>query len=60
MASQMIEHWPRLPEMQKFYEDFISFRHSTHIEMTGGGRIDGRGYPWWVLLYHNNKKYLPD
>lgn len=60
IASQNIGKWPRLPEMEKFYEDFLSFRMSTYIEITGGGRIDGRGYPWWIILFHNNQKILPD
>jgi hypothetical protein len=46
--------------MQKFYEDFVSFRHCTNIEISGGGRIDGRGFHWWVILFHNDKQLLPD
>jgi polygalacturonase len=26
--------------------------------MSGGGRIDGRGYHWWLVCILNDKKYL--
>jgi hypothetical protein len=30
------------------------------IEINGGGKIDGRGYHWWMLCFLASKKYLPD
>lgn len=44
----------------KYYEDFISFRHSSFIELEGGGKIDGRGYHWWILTLLEPNKYLTD
>jgi polygalacturonase len=30
------------------------------LTIHGGGKIDGRGYHWWVVSILNDKKLLPD
>ena len=55
-----MRNWPKQIETQTYYEDFVSFRHSTHITINGSGKIDGRGYHWWILVFLNDKKYLPN
>lgn len=59
-ASKDVRHWPRQPEIPTYYEDFLSFRSCTLIELRGGGKIDGRGYHWWMLLFLNDKRWLPN
>ncbi len=53
-----MRNWPKQIERPTYYEDFVSFRHSTHITINGSGKIDGRGYHWWILVFLNDKKYL--
>jgi hypothetical protein len=59
IASKNVKHWPRQKDIPTYFEDFLSFWSSSNIEITGGGKIDGRGYHWWMLLFLNDKKYLP-
>ena len=60
IASKNVRQWPRQPDRPEYYQDFISFHHSTHITINGSGKIDGRGYHWWMLCFLASKKYLPD
>jgi len=41
------------------YCDFISINHCNNITIRGGGKIDGRGYIWWLNSWLVTKKYLP-
>jgi hypothetical protein len=58
IASNSIKFWP-LKQNSKQYEDFITFRNCNDIEISGGGKIDGRGYKWWMVAWLNDKKLLP-
>jgi hypothetical protein len=61
IASKSVKHWPLQHDNPRpYYEDFISFRKSSHIQLDGGGKIDGRGYHWWVLTLLAPNKYLRD
>ncbi len=58
IACNRIKHWPR--ESNRFsYPDFIAIRRSHNITLNGGGKIDGRGYIWWLNSWLVTKKYLP-
>lgn len=56
-ASKNILKWPKQPKSQ-YYEDFISCHSCSNITISGGGKIDGRGYHWWLVCILNDKKYL--
>lgn len=56
-ASKNILQWPKQPKSE-YYEDFISCHSCENITISGGGKIDGRGYHWWLVCILNNKKYL--
>lgn len=58
-ASLNILKWPKQPN-SKYYEDFISCYDCSHLEFGGSGKIDGRGYHWWIVCILNDKKYLED
>lgn len=59
-ACNRIKHWPRTSSSNRFsYEDFISITYSNNITLLGGGKIDGRGYIWWLNSWLVTKKYLP-
>lgn len=60
IASKNVKNWPRQHAKPTYYEDFFSFWGCTYIEIEGGGKIDGRGYHWWMLVLLNYKKLLPD
>lgn len=51
-ASKKIRGWPTQPS-SGYYEDFISCHNCDHLTIHGGGRIDGRGYHWWVVCILN-------
>lgn len=57
-ASKSIKHWPKKPS-SNYFEDFLSFYDSSNIEIHGGGKIDGRGYHWWLVCILNIQKILP-
>lgn len=38
--------------------NFIQINNCTNIEICGGGKIDGRGYHWWMILFLDDKKYI--
>ena len=54
-ASKNVTAWPG--GKQKTH--FIYIRNSSYIEISGGGKIDGRGYKWWILEWLQYKKYWP-
>ena len=56
-ASKNVKYWPKDPTTNK-HLNFIDFKNCTNIELNGGGKIDGRGYHWWMLNFLNDKKYL--
>lgn len=58
-ASKLIRGWPTQPQ-SGYYEDFISCHDCNHLTIHGGGKIDGRGYHWWVVCILNDKKILKD
>lgn len=57
-ASKNVLKWPKKPN-SAHYEDFIYISDSSHIEISGGGRIDGRGYHWWMIEWLRLKKLRP-
>lgn len=57
-ASKIIRKWP-LKNNSKDYQDFITCERCSNLEIHGGGKIDGRGYNWWLICILNLKKYLP-
>jgi polygalacturonase len=58
IACNRIKHWPK--NRNNFnYQDFISIVRSNNITLRGGGKIDGRGYIWWLNSWLVTKKYLP-
>jgi polygalacturonase len=58
-ASKLIKGWPT-QSGSGYYEDFISCHSCSYLTIHGGGKIDGRGYHWWVVSILNDKKLLPD
>ena len=58
-ASKLIRGWATQPG-SGYYEDFISCHDCQHLTIHGGGKIDGRGYHWWVVCILNDKKLLTD
>ena len=61
IACNRIKNWPRTARTGTHYsyEDFISISFSDNVTMMGGGKIDGRGYIWWLNSWLVTKKYLP-
>lgn len=41
------------------YFNFISIVNCSNLEIRGGGKIDGRGYIWWLNSWLVSKKYIP-
>jgi hypothetical protein len=58
-ASKLIKGWPR-QDKSGYYEDFISCHSCSYLTIHGGGKIDGRGYHWWLVSILNDQKLLPD
>lgn len=56
-ASKSILKWPKQPD-GKYFQDFISCHQCSYLTISGGGRIDGRGYHWWLVCILDDKKYL--
>ncbi len=59
IACNRIKNWPQRKKNGLDYEDFIAIRRSSNITLNGGGKIDGRGYIWWLNSWLVTKKYLP-
>ena len=62
VACNRIKHWPKETKQVNggiSYLDFISISYSKNIVIRGGGKIDGRGYIWWLNSWLVTKKYLP-
>lgn len=59
-ACNRIRNWPFTGSSKKpNYQNFISISHSDNITLNGGGKIDGRGYIWWLDSWIVDKKYMP-
>lgn len=58
-ACNRIKHWPRTENGRVSYQDFISIEFSNNLTIRGGGKIDGRGYIWWLNSWLVTKKYMP-
>jgi hypothetical protein len=60
-ACNRIRNWPINVNSNKGidYQNFIAISHSKNITLRGGGKIDGRGYIWWLDSWLVDKKYLP-
>lgn len=56
-ASKIIKKWPK---NGNHYLDFLTIHNSQYITMHGGGKIDGRGYNWWLACILNIKKLIPN
>ena len=57
-ASNNITAWP-YEQNSKQKAHFMKIEQSSNIEISGGGKIDGRGYRWWLLEWLQYKKYWP-
>lgn len=52
-----MKFWPRESDTKRHW-NFIQINNCTNIEIRGGGKIDGRGYHWWMILFLDKKKYI--
>lgn len=59
IASKIVKSWPKKIN-STYYQDFLSCTDCHNITIRGGGKIDGRGYHWWIICILNDKKLLPD
>ena len=60
MACNRIKNYPKKTGVNRqYYQDFISIVNSQNITIRGGGKIDGRGYIWWLNTWLVTKKYMP-
>ena len=61
LACNRLKNYPRTQEQNGHYRyvDFISIFNSSNITINGGGKIDGRGYIWWLNAWLVTKKYYP-
>ena len=57
IASKIVKLWPKKPN-STYYQDFISCADCHYLTIQGGGKIDGRGYHWWLICILNDKKLL--
>lgn len=57
-ASKNVKEWDKRPNSY-VYEDFIYIQNSSNIEICGGGKIDGRGYHWWMIEWLQIKSLMP-
>ena len=58
-ASKLVKPWPKMKNSNHF-EHFISCTNCKNLEIHGGGKIDGRGYHWWIICILNDQKLLPN
>ena len=58
-ASKLVKPWPRRKNSD-YFEHFIACTNCRDLEIHGGGKIDGRGYHWWIICILNDKKLLPN
>lgn len=58
VACSRIKHWPKNSNRIN-YQDFIRIEFSNNLTINGGGKIDGRGYIWWLNSWLVTKKYMP-
>lgn len=56
IASKSMKFWPN---ENLNYHDYLVFNNCKNITVNGGGKIDGRGYHWWLANILQNKKYMP-
>ena len=54
-ASKSIKYWTK---SGKSFHDYINFQSCSGIEISGSGKIDGRGYHWWMTSWLVNTKYF--
>ena len=62
MACNRIKNYPKIKDSQSnrmMYSNFLYIFNSTDITIRGGGKIDGRGYIWWLNTWRVSKKYMP-
>ena len=57
IACNRIKNYPQVAKYK--YQNFISVENCQSITIAGGGKIDGRGYIWWLDTWMVNKKYMP-
>ena len=60
-ACNRLKHYPKTTDSNKksTYQHFIRIINCTDIIVRGGGKIDGRGYIWWMNSWLVSKKYMP-
>ena len=60
MACNRIKNYPKSSSSNRVrYADFIEIDRCSNITIRGGGKIDGRGYVWWLNSWIVTKKYMP-
>ena len=57
-ASKNVKKWDKKPNSIS-YEDFIYMQNCSYIEICGGGKVDGRGYHWWIIEWLQIKSLMP-
>lgn len=58
-ASKNVSQWPKYENSTK-YKNFMQIEFADNFTVLGNGKIDGRGYHWWILtLLSGRNKYLP-
>ena len=55
-ASKNCLRWDNISEGKKM--SFLTFENCNNLEVRGGGKIDGRGYHWWIIFLLGMQKYL--
>ena len=58
-ASKNVKQWPKKPDSKIVNEDFVYMERCSNIEISGGGKVDGRGYHWWIICWLQIKSLMP-
>ena len=57
IASKNVRAWPQISTSKRYWS-FMTFWGCDNLTLRGGGKIDGRGYHWWILTLLNYKSLL--
>lgn len=50
IASKNVRNWPHTTNGKRIdYLAFLKFDYCDNLTISGGGKVDGRGYHWWML-----------
>lgn len=56
VASKNCLQWNDIYPGEKMH--FLTFQNCNNLEVRGGGKIDGRGYHWWIVFLLGMQRYL--